>query len=521
MQNAHIHWQINYKNMKNNVSIIVFLYVMCIVLCYNANVTAQNKTTVFLENAETLSFDQNVRNNAQLLQGNVRFRHDKTLMLCDNAYFYEKTNSLDAFGNVKIIQGDTLFIYGNTLYYNGNTRLAQMRNNVRMINRDAVLTTQKLDYDTYSNIGYYTDFGTLTDKKNVLTSKEGEYLTKQNIIKFKQNVVLKNAEFTLYSDTLHYHTYNSLATIVGPTTIISDSTRIYAEKGWYNTSTEDTKLTKNGKIQHKNGKSIQGDSIFYNKKYATIEAFSNTLLKDSVQQISVLGNYGKYFEQNEKGYVTKKATFREHSTADTLFLSADSLLYESIKGDFSVKAFRNVRFWQTDFQGTCDSLTYNQTDSLLTMYHNPILWNEENQISGKVITLKMTGDKVDHFIVEEDAFILSEENPEEFNQLSGRKIIGYILNDKIRKIEIIGNAQSIYYVKDGESAIGTNRAESALLTIFLNDSNQAEKIVMSPQSGGILYPTFQKNISIIRLSNFLKQNNNRPKNQYDIYTNRE
>ena len=107
------------------------------------------------------------------------------------------------------------------------------------------------------------------------------------------------------------------------------------------------------------------------------------------------------------------------------------------------------RFWQTDFQGTCDSLTYNQTNSLLTMYHNPILWNRKSNL-WKIITLKMTGDKVDHFIVEEDAFILSEENPEEFNQLSGRKIIGYILNDKIRKIEIIGNAQSIYYVKDGE-----------------------------------------------------------------------
>ena len=251
--------------MNNNFLILIFLQLFCIGCIGSGNVMAQHKTTVFLENAETLSFDQNRHNNAQLLKGNVRFRHDKTIMHCDSAYFYEKTNSLDAFGNVKIVQGDTLFIYGNTLFYNGNTRLAQMRNNVRMINRNAVLTTQKLDYDTYLNVGYYTDFGTLTDKKNVLTSQNGEYLTKQSLIKFKRNVVLTNPEFTLHSDTLLYHTNSTIATIVGPTTIITDSTTIYAEQGWYNTTTEDAKLTKNSKIQHQNGRRIQGDSILYKK----------------------------------------------------------------------------------------------------------------------------------------------------------------------------------------------------------------------------------------------------------------
>ncbi len=507
--------------MNNNFLILFFLQLFCIGFIGSGNVMAQHKTTVFLENAETLSFDQNRHNNAQLLKGNVRFRHDKTIMHCDSAYFYEKTNSLDAFGNVKIVQGDTLFIYGNTLFYNGNTRLAQMRNNVRMINRNAVLTTQKLDYDTYLNVGYYSDFGTLTDKKNVLTSQNGEYLTKQSLIKFKRNVVLTNPEFTLRSDTLLYHTNSTIATIVGPTTITTDSTTIYAEQGWYNTTTEDAKLTKNSKIQHQNGRRIQGDSILYKKNLATIEAFSNVVLSDSAQSVSVLGNYGKYFEKEEKGFITKRATFREHSSSDTLFLSADSLKYQSINDSYSIKAYRNVRFWRTDIQGVCDSLTYNQADSLLTMYHNPILWNEANQISGKIIKIKIVGDKIDKFYVEENSFIISEENPDEYNQLSGRKIVGHIINEKLRKIEITGNAQSIYYVKDRESAIGTNRAESAFLTIYLNDSNQTEKIVMSPQSGGILYPSSKKDASITRLSNFLKQNEIRPKNQFDIYTKRE
>ncbi|MBP6230378.1 MAG: hypothetical protein KA397_01825 [Paludibacteraceae bacterium] len=502
--------------MKNCFLIVSYIAIF-FVLQMPIQLFAQKRTTVFLESAETLSFDQTTRSNAQLLKGNVRFRHENVVMYCDSAYFYEKNNSLDAFGNVKIVQGDTLFIYGDKLFYDGNARLAQLRNNVRMVNRNSVLTTQKLDYDTYQSIGYYYDNGTLTDKTNILSSQKGEYITKQNLMKFKKNVTLTNPEFVLYSDTLHYHTNTTVATLVGPSNIISDSTTIYAEKGWYHTSTENAKLTKKASITQKNGRRIVGDSILYNKKNAIAEAFSHVVLSDSAQQISVTGNYAKYFEKKEKGFFTQYATFREHGSSDTLFLSADTLFYASINNSYAIKAYHGVRFWQTDMQGVCDSLTYSESDSLLTMHANPILWNNNNQITGSVIHVNMANEKVDNFVVDENAFMLSEEDKETFNQLSGRKIIGHILNGKLKKIEVIGNAQSIYYVKDGNNAVGTNRAESAFLTIYLNKKNKAEKIVMSPQSGGILYPPSQKDATIVKFNSFKQYKENRPKNQFDIY----
>ncbi len=501
--------------MKKKFLSIIFIFVF--VLLPTWQIMGQRRTTVFLESAETLSFDQSLRNNAQLLKGNVRFRHDNALLYCDSAYFYEKTNSLDAFGNVRIIQADTLFIYGDKLFYDGNNRLAKMRNNVRMKNRNAILTTQQLDYNTQTNIGYFFENATLTDNTNVLVSKFGEYITRENLIKFKTNVVLTNPEFILYSDTLHYHTNTAIATIVGPSTIISDSTTIYTEKGWYNTKTENAQLLKNALISHKNGRKIAAENIHYDKINGNVNAYRNVLLSDSVQQISITGNKASYFEKEDKGFVTQQAVFREHASADTLFLSADTLWYRKIEDSYLLQGHHHVRFWHKDIQGVSDSISYLQSDSILILHKSPILWNELNQIVGNTIRIKMKNDNVDRVYVDDNALIIAEEDENSFNQIAGRNMIGYMQDGRLRKISVSGSAQTIYYVKDKDNAIGTNKAESAYLTIFLNAENQAEKIVMSPQSGGILYPSFKNDDHIVKLSSFILHTEKRPKNQFDIF----
>ena len=78
---------------------------------------------VYLEHSETLSFDEDRLPNVQILKGDVRFRHDSVLMYCDSAYFFEKQNSLHAFGRVHLVQGDSIEGFGDILYYNGNTKL--------------------------------------------------------------------------------------------------------------------------------------------------------------------------------------------------------------------------------------------------------------------------------------------------------------------------------------------------------------------------------------------------------------
>ncbi|GLL56177.1 hypothetical protein KUBF_38400 [Bacteroides finegoldii] len=138
------------------------------------------KTKVYLLHADEGQADKLSRPDVQVLIGNVKMRHDSMYMYCDSALIFEKTNSVEAFSNVRMEQGDTLFIYGDYLYYDGMTQIAQLRENVKMINRNTTLLTDSLNYDRLYDLGYYFEGGTLMDEENVLTSDWGSIVLLPN-----------------------------------------------------------------------------------------------------------------------------------------------------------------------------------------------------------------------------------------------------------------------------------------------------------------------------------------------------
>ena len=109
---------------------------------------------------------------ARRLIGNVEFEHNEVHMYCDSAYLYDN-NSLDAYGNVHIRQGDTLHLYGEMLKYNGNDKKAEVQKNIRMTDRDMTLTTDFLTYDLGTSVATYTTGGKIVNKNNTLTSEHG------------------------------------------------------------------------------------------------------------------------------------------------------------------------------------------------------------------------------------------------------------------------------------------------------------------------------------------------------------
>ena len=183
----------------------------------------KKKTKVYLLHSDEAQADKLIHPDVQILIGHVKFRHDSMYMDCDSALLYEKTNSFEAFGNVKMRQGDTLFIDGDYLFYDGQTQIAQLRENVKMMNRNTTLLTDSLNYDRLYDLGYYFEGGTLMDEENVLTSDWGEYspATKQSV--FNHDVKLVNPKFVLTSDTLRYNTFSKVANILGPSNIVSDN----------------------------------------------------------------------------------------------------------------------------------------------------------------------------------------------------------------------------------------------------------------------------------------------------------
>jgi lipopolysaccharide export system protein LptA len=504
------------------------LYIFLIFILASFMLSYAGKTLIYLEHSETLEFDEANYPDCQILNGNVVFRHDDALMYCDKAFFFNKSNNINAHGNIKMIQGDSLTVYADHLYYNGDTKIARLRNNVRLENKELTLYTDSLNYDRKNNVGYYFLGGKIVDSTNVLTSTNGKYYPNHDIAVFQNNVVLNNKDFDLFSDTVKYETVGKVAYILGPSDIVQDSTRIYSEYGWYNTIKDNAKLINNSHIRDLEGRRLSADTLFYNQRTGEAEGFKNVALRDSTQAILLNGGYGIYNEKTNKGFMVDRATIIDFSSADSMFITSDTIYYDASKEDNThIKAYYNVQSWHVDFQSLCDSLFYNSKDSTAQMFGTPILWNENNQITGESIKMYTKNETINKVEIIGSAFIYSKEDTLAINQVSGKHITAYLADGKISKADVSGNALSIYFVEeDNESAsedtpteyVGINRAESSELHLYFGKKNQIKKIVMTPSSNGVMYtPDKINQPKVTKLDGFADYEYMRPKDQNDIY----
>ena len=497
--------------------IVCFLCLSSYVFSQTQDTLKQKKTKVYLEHANTLSFDKEVMADAQVLNGDVCFRHDSSYMYCDSAYFFEKTNSLEAFSNVRMEQGDTLFVYGDYLFYDGNAQIAYLRNNVRMENRQVTLFTDSLNYERIANIGYYFDGGLIVDSLNELSSFYGQYSPATKLAIFNDSVRLENPNFTLYSDTLHYNTDTKLSTILGPSVIVSDSGVIHSSLGWYNTIDNTAMLLDRSEITSGN-KILIGDSIAYDRDAGFGEVFGSKSIEDTLQNVMLRGNYGYYNEKTGYAFATDSASFLEYSQGDTLYLRADTLEMMTIDSTYrEVKAFYGVRFFRTDIQGVCDSMQFNSRDSILYMYNDPVIWNEQYQLYGDTILLYMNDSTIDHAHVKQFAFAIQELDTAYYNQLKGNGLKAYFNGQAVRQIDVEGNAESIFYpIENDGSMVGLNATKSGYLTIWVKD-NKLEKLKIWPSPVGSMTPIPDLKPSQKTLKDFMWFDYLRPLSKDDIF----
>lgn len=507
---------------------------------------------VYLEHSETLNFDQARIADAQILRGNVIFRHEDALMYCDSAYFYEKANSIDAFGHVRFVQGDTLFGYGDKLFYDGNSKFARLRRNVRLVHgkdNPTILTTDSLNYDRIRDIAYYYTGGTIRDSLNTLRSVWGQYTPNTKQAVFSHRVHLENPNFDLTTDTLLYNTHTNVADLVSPTVIVyEEETNIYSSRGWYNTASEESMLLDRSRVVHSDGKSMTGDTIFYNKRTRYGKIIGSMEMADTVQKITLYGNYGEMFRDGEYGYVTDSALMVDWSDstaygymhADTLysetvpfqiqrFVPRDSVLIDSVLTAVApdtvwqdstyraMRAFHNVRIYREDMQAVCDSVYYNQKDSLIALYNDPVCWSDENQISADTIYIYMRNGTVDYAHGVGNALAVKQETDHYYDQMAGKEMLAYIRQNQLRQVDVNGNALTVFFPKEEDgSFIGVNTTQSSYVKLYI-ENQKIHHILFTSQTTGTLYPLDKVPAGADRLSGFFWADQERPKQPSDVF----
>lgn len=495
---------------------------------FSAELWAQGESRIFLLHSDRLFHDIEIDAQAQILVGNVQFRHDDVFMYCDSALFYEASNSLDAFGNVRMVQGDTLSLTGDILYYDGLDKLARVRNNVVLVHGQMTLYTDSLDYDRLYNVGYFFEGGHLITQDNDMTSDWGEYRPQTKVAVFNYNVHLvspappQQVRTTLLTDTLYYNTVTSVANARGPSTIDDGGCHIYTEMGYVNSKNNNLTLLNRSEMSN-NGKKLIGDSIVWNSVDSIGEAFGNVFYSDMLNNNAMTGNYCYYNDRMGYTLGTDSACILDYSQgADTMYMHGDSIkmFTYNIKTDSAYRtmhAYNHVRMYRRDMQGVCDSLVYLANDSMMIMYKDPIVWTGSQQLLGEEIQAFMNDSTIDSIYVLRQTLSCERLDSLHYNQVAGQEMHSYMENGELKMTHVIGNVIVNYFPLDEDSLmVAMNHIESTEMKMFMGENRRMRKIWM-PAATGTFYPIPMIPGNVRFLENFQWFDYVRPQNPQDIF----
>lgn len=408
------------------------------------------------------------------LIGNVVFKQKTTTMYCDSSYFYVKRNTMEAYGKVRIVD-DSVTITSNKLIYDGRNRTAQLRENVIYTRGEQQLFTDFLDYNMETEVANYFNKGRLRDTTNVLSSEIGYFYAQQNYALFWNDVQLEAPEYTLTSDTLRYNTTTKVATTQGRTVITtSDGSILHAKGGEFRTVSDQSQFVE-GNVETTDYY-LEGDELFFDDLKKYYDAKGNVTLTAKSEDVIISGNEGYADKINGISKIYGQALMKRVLEKDTFYLAADTLV--SIESEYDsakrILAYNNVKMWRFNLQGIADSASYFLSDSLIYMYNDPVFWNRNNQIEGDTILMEITEDRIKSMTLLQNAFLVSEDTIQNYNQIKGRSMRAHFSESEIEKIDVNGNGEAIYYVlEDSDSSntytMGMNRILCSDLTLRFKD----------------------------------------------------
>jgi len=313
---------------------LIFLFIALLSVCH---VSAQKRSQVQLTSSTEIKGVE--RNGVQFFRViNPVFVQEGSTLRADSSDYNQAGNAFDAFGHVVITQPDGTVIYSDLLNYDGNTRTAILTNNVRMVDKTSILTTNHLTYKMANRIGTYIGGGKIENGKDILTSKNGYYFASTNDAYFRFDVVVNTPDALINTDTLKYNTNSKIAYFYGPTTIngknANKASRLYTENGRYNTVTDQAWFGKKN-LYTEGSKSLKGDSLFYDGKAGMGKAINNITFLDTVQKVILKGNQGIYRRADESALVTRNAYVvmeveKDSASVDSIYMTADTLMTKMI-----------------------------------------------------------------------------------------------------------------------------------------------------------------------------------------------
>lgn len=426
--------------------------------------------------------------------GQVYIVHEGVEMWCDQAFVYLKDNFVKAYGDVRITQGDTVSMASKYAEYNGNTQFAFASGNVVLTEPKTTLQTDTLYFDRTKQQAYYRSGGTVRDTASVLTSNSGRYFAESKKYQFLQNVKIVNPKYTVNSNQLDFYSETGAAYLYGPSTIVSETSTVYCERGYYDTRGDTGYFVKDSKVDYKN-RTLYGDSIYFDRNRNFASATNNIKVLDTINQSVIRGHYAEVFRQKDSVFITMRAVAVTVRDGDSIYVHADTLQVTGkpdnriVKGYYKARMFKPGKNGDEPTSGKCDSIYVNERRGITKLLRNPVLWSGENQMTGDTIHIlsDTLTDKLDTLKVFNNAF-LAQKDSLGYNQVKGHELVGLFTNNELDTVNINKNTQVIYYSRDDrEKLVGINNTVSSSIQLYLQEQ-QITSIRFIKKAKGKVYP---------------------------------
>lgn len=455
----------------------------------------------------------------------VTARHEGMTLKSDSAHYNTRENSFTAFGGVTIQLSDTTFIYGDELYYDGDTRIVDIWDDtVVLIDGGTRLDANHLTYERNRATAYYTEWGHGYSGSRTLDSRQGEYNSDRDEFFIYNEVVLADTSMHLFTDTLIYNTKTEVAHFESPTYIYSDSSVIYSELGDYHTATRYAISFKGSRVDNK-GRMIESDTLYYDDSERYGKAFGNVKIVDSLNNITCTGQYGETSQEQNFSFVTRQAlVLFVDKENDSLYLHADTVYVTTDTNNRlqTVRANYKVKVYRRDAQAMCDSAFYSAPDSMLSLYHDPVLWYEHYQCVADTIELQHDTGGVRQAWLRSGCFAVQQVDREKFNQLKGRQGVVYFKEGEPIYSDVSGNAQMVFYITESDSAentslVGVNVGVGSDIRIYFDTNRAPVRVVTYDKPDLKTYPVSMLPEEWRRMKDFRWLANRRPRKPEDVF----
>ena len=499
-------------------------------------ISAQDRKQIEIEYAPYMDIVEDKPGATILTRNNssqVHVKHKGIELWCNEAIYYGNEDFIEAYGNVRVKQGDSINMTSKYVEYSGKTQLAYASGDVVLIDPNSKLYTDVLHFDRIRQQAYYNQKGKVVrDTSGTITSTRGRYYMTSKKYQFVDNVKLVNPEYVIDTEQLDFYTESGFAFLYGPTTITGEASVIYCERGYYNTNNDTGYFVKKSKINY-NDRIVEGDSLYFDRNKSFASATNNITVTDTLNNSIIKGHYADIFREKDSVFITKRALAITEQENDSIFMHSDTLMVTGPSDNRIIRGYYNAKMFKSNLSGKADSIHMNQKTGLtqlinfydldsdaFTKKKHPILWHFESQITGDSIHLisNSKNETLDSLKVFNNAFVINKDSlGEGYNQISGKRLNGLFVNNALETIDVIKNAETIYYLRNSEDElIGIDKSKSGAIKIWISE-NEIDELRKLNQIGGMTYPEEDFPEKERKLKGFIWRNDERPKSIEDLF----